>query len=741
MSDVNKWEARYTFDKPAGTWTAISYGDHSWKSGKAAFGSKENNHPQTIWDTKNIWIRRSFDLKEVDPSVQYILKYSHDDVFTLYLNGVELIKTDYTWNDNLTLELTDQAKKLLKVGQNVIAVHCENRAGGAYVDFGLYKKEKDQPVFELAKQTSVNVLPTQTYYTFTCGAVELSVVFTSPLLLDDLDLVSTPITYLSYQVKSLDKKVHDVSIYIETTPELAVNEASQPVRTEQFSKNNFNYVKTGTIEQPITKRVGDGVRIDWGYAYLTAPAEPQKVISFGNYFDLKNQFLQSGIIKSSALQTTGIETIHEQKTVLAYTHHLKAVNQAGAGDFLILGYDDNYSIEYFYKRRLAYWKHDGKVSMTDAFEKAHANYSTILQKAKAFDNKLFQDAVKAGGLEYAEICALAYRQAISAHKLIKDDDGNLLFLSKENHSNGCINTVDITYPSAPLFLIYNPDLLKGMLTGIFYYSESGRWNKPFPAHDLGTYPVANGQLYGEDMPIEEAGNMLLLTTAISVLEKNTSYADKHWNTLTIWANYLVENGLDPENQLCTDDFAGHLAHNANLSIKAIMGIAGYGKMAELKGDQVTAAKYRKIAREMALEWKQMAFDKDHYKLAFDKSDSWSQKYNLVWDKLFDLNIFPKDIYKTEVDYYLTKQNKYGLPLDSRETYTKSDWVLWSACLSDNDQDFQKFIQPMYKYANETTSRVAISDWHDTHSGKMMNFKARSVVGGYYMKMLFDHLGK
>ncbi|MET0634816.1 MAG: DUF4965 domain-containing protein [Chitinophagaceae bacterium] len=729
--EEQSYAVRYTTLKPGPDWFHNSYDDKDWISGNAPFVKPYHNNG-TNWDTRDLWIRREFEIKTPDFS-NLSLVVKHDDGAEVFLNGKEIYHFEGVISRYKYVELTETIRANLKEGKNILAMHVENTGGDAFLDLGLL--EEIPPVTEAVitegEQRSVMINATQTIYEFRCGAVDVEVTFTSPLIIGDLRLLARPVSYITYSAKANDKKIHDVDVFFGASGAIATNSARQELTVTSYKKNGLNILKAGTTEQEVLGKKGDNVRIDWGYMYLATPG------SVVQYISGKDSAV-------STFQTGRWSAAGERKGTDLFLNAVARLGKVGPTEkeqVFMLGYDDLYSIRYFGKDLQPWWKSVEGSTIDMELASANKDYRLVTDQCKKFNQQIYADLEKAGGKNYADLCILAYRQSISAHKLVRSPQGEILFLSKENFSNGSINTVDVTYPSAPLYLTYNPELMKGMLNGIFYYSESGKWPKPFAAHDLGTYPVANGQTYGEDMPVEESGNMIILTAAIAKVEGNASYAKKHWSTLTRWVEFLVSDGFDPANQLCTDDFAGHLARNTNLSIKAIVGIKCYSELAEMLGEKSVATRYSDTANNMVKRWIQMAREGDHYALTFDRNNTWSQKYNMVWDKVLQLDLFPKEVYQTEVGFYLGKQNIFGLPLDSRRTYTKSDWIMWTAVLTDDKKEFESFINPLYKYVTETNSRVPLSDWHETISGEQVGFQARSVVGGYYMKLLEKRLIK
>ena len=726
-SEEAGYTAKFTEEQPGSNWMNETFHDSGWKTGAAPFG--DGSTALTKWTSKDLWVRRTFSVNDLNLS-KLFLRIHHDDNTEVYLNGEKIYSKQGWLNKFGYFPIDDNIKSKLKKENNVLAIHVANTAGGQWLDAGIAGEPKVRPnaIVQKAVQKNVSLNATQTIYDFVCGKVDLTVTFTSPLLMNDLDLMSRPVSYISYKVKSRDAKPHDVRLFFGASTDIATNLQSQEVVAQNVSTGTLSVLKAGTTEQPILAKKGDDLRIDWGYMYVAVSKNSNAI----QYTSPSGAAFNQLFTNTNDVPDTKLTGKHlSLNTIIPFGN----VTGKAKEQFVMVGYDDIYSVQYFGENLRPYWNRDSFKTIVSELQTANADYPKIIAQCSAFNIKMHADAVAAGGETYAKLCELAYRQSISAHKLVRSNAGELLFMSKENYSNGCINTVDVTYPSAPLYLLYNPELMKGMLNGIIYYTASGKYNKPYAAHDIGTYPLANGVVYGEPMPVEESGNMLILATAIARAEGNAAYARKHWKTLSTWANYLLSEGFDPTNQLCTDDFAGHLARNTNLSVKAIVGIAGYADLARQLGFTDVAKKFGDSAKGMAQRWMELADAGDHYKLTFDSINSWSQKYNLVWDKVLNLELFPATVYNKEVKYYLTKQHRYGLPLDSRKTYTKSDWIMWTATLADNQSDFNSFVNPVYRYMIETSSRVPLSDWHETTDGKMVGFQARSVVGGYFIKML------
>ena len=594
-------------------------------------------------------------------------------------------------------------------------------------DASRYRREA-----QIIPQKSVNVSPLTTRYIFQNEKIKLTLDFMTPLLPDDLYLISRPVSYIDYKVESADENEHELEIYFDISAEAAVDSDDQEVC---FGKSGFS-IFCGRGETDMLTKSGDDMRIDWGYLHLIAPGHKM----FSLDIDGKRGYIE----KREYKLIDGPCAVKDRYPALCCARSGKVEKNDPFSGFVCVGYDDIKSIDYFGKQTEAYWRKDGE-SFEIAAARAVADHGGIQSRVKLFES----DFIKKASLiseKYCDIVSLAYRQVIAAHKLtFTPEDGEIQFCSKECYSNGCMATVDLTYPSMPLFLLYNSELLKGMLNPIFKYAASEFWSYDFAPHDIGQYPLADGQRYGYDagskkfderyhMRVEESGNMILCVAALCS-SGDLSYAKKHFKTLDKWADYLAGVGWDPENQLCTDDFAGHLAHNCNLSVKGILAVAAWGSLLCKMGKTEEGALYRGKARELAKEWKNAAYDKDHYKLAFDRDGSWSIKYNLVWDRLLDLGVFDTDIAKTEIEFYKTKINAYGLPLDIRSDYTKSDWQMWSAALTDDEEYAKMIICAMWEMLCDTDDRVPFTDWYFTSEPAQRGFQNRSVQGGLFIKLL------
>ncbi len=585
------------------------------------------------------------------------------------------------------------------------------------------------------KCLDIRVTPLSTEYLMEAAGVRLTLRFTSPLLPDDFDILSTPITYIDYDITSADGKEHDVTVHFSVFENMVYAGGNAPrMRTDFFTDDGLRVGYLGQMRQTPLGGSGDHLTIDWGYVFLAA---------------------EEGEVYDAQMSSRTINWKRKGTTPFKAT--------------LMTAYDDVASINYFGRLLPAYYARNGK-TILQALQEFRARHDEIISRCEAFDAQLLRKAEKLGGKDLALIVTAAYRQSVAAHKLVADVNGDLLFISKEDDSNGCAATVDVSYPSVPLYLLYAPELVRAMCRPVFKFARMPIWHYDFAPHDVGRYPVLNGQIYAaylrpgnhsegntiapyylypasvdaymheKQMPVEESANMILMLAAAGKADGDYSLAMENMDLLEQWCRYLLEFGEDPGEQLCTDDFAGHLARNVNLSAKAFMGVAAFAGLLRKAGRDKDAAKYESEARRMADSWLKRADAGDYTYLTFDKT-GWSQKYNLVWDKLFGMDLLPASFYEKELKSYLPRQNRYGLPLDSRADYTKSDWVLWTASMAEDKKVFRALIAPVADYLRESGSRVPFSDFYNTVTGYYETFIGRSVQGGCFMPLLMEEWKK
>jgi len=618
----------------------------------------------------------------------------------------------------------------------------------AYIPKELHPDPVVQPT--AAKQVSVVVYPTRTVFEFEAGSVKFTVTTLSSLFADDFDLMARPTTTVYLEFVSLDGKLHDVSVYLEAESIHTVSNEDEDV--EWDSMKSMTGVRMGSKKQDYFKIYGDHVGMDWGYLNLAAVADPDVssvTASAGKAADLHKSFAAQGYLPGVQ---KGSSRARDGPIVAAVTATLNKVSSTKSGMRFIYGYDDVVSVYYFGDKLLPYWTQKFS-SFDDVMKATVSDFNTVSKKSEQFDNDLLNKVAAKAGDKMATLIALAYRQTLAAIKPVWNDREKTseLYL-REISTNSDLNTVDVVFPASPLFLYFNQDLLWKLLNPVLRYGNNETWIKyssPYSPHQLGVYPVGNDTTeQQEQMPTENTGNMFLMLLAI--LQRNggdtSFYYPRYFPLLKSWADTLLSRLPFIQNELCTDDFLGPIANNTNVAAKGIIALSAFSDLCKAATKDPSCDRYEQEAERLAKMWIKYGYVSDgvpHIALCFHNKDTWSTKYNLLWQKILNFTDRPfpnfRDLVDMEEKYYLSVvSNKYGFPVDSRTTAAKLDWISWAAALAYDDDTYNTIVDMFYNAMNDMETRCPMTDLYYTDSSSAAwtgSFVSRPVVGGLFAKML------
>lgn len=461
---------------------------------------------------------------------------------------------------------------------------------------------------------------------------------------------------------------------------------------------------------------------DWGNVFWATDAVQGLTWQSGQDIIVRGNFMSNGSLPNSA--DPNFRPIQQDWPVFGFAKNLGSVGAAPVTTLFTIGLSQQQAIQFVGANGLEtlnslwsnYWSND-----TGAMQFFHNDYSNMNSMSTSLDNQIASDSLAAAGQNYLTITSLAARQAFGAFELVGTPANTYIFM-KEISSSGDTNTVDVIYPLHPVLLYTNPQLLGLLLKPLYENQESGHYPNTYSMHDLGLFPNATGYPAGndEEMPVEECGNMIIMSLAYAQHAKDNSFLSQHYPKLQQWVGYLINDSLIPANQLSTDDFAGTLANQTNLALKGIIGIGAMAQIAQLTGNTADAANYSSIATSYISQWQNLGIAQDasppHTTLNYGANDTHGLLYNIWADQELGLNLVPQSVYTMQSNFYPTVEEPFGVPLDTRHTYTKGDWeVMTAATCQPSTRDM--FLQKLANWIDVTPTNRALTDLYDTITGE------------------------
>ncbi|ESZ97777.1 hypothetical protein SBOR_1838 [Sclerotinia borealis F-4128] len=576
------------------------------------------------------------------------------------------------------------------------------------------------------------------------GKVSMNVTFLSPLTPDDIRRQSVIGSYLYVSVKALDGATHAVELYCDTSAEWTSIHKTDTAQWNYTVDNGIASHRSWRQTQSEFNADYADDQAHWGSWLWSTKAVAGMTFQSGHDVVVRQNFLSNGSLPNT--QDTVYRAIQDAWPVFAFSNNLGNVGSTPVDTLYTIVHAQQNAIYFLGDGGLrsvpslwtSYWNSD--ISLVSDF------YNDWVNKWGVWDHKFAVDSLAAGGQDYLTITSLSARQAFGAVQLCGTPDKPYYFL-KEISSDGNTQTVDVIFPAMPIFLYSNPVLLKYLLDPLYENQEAGHFPQEYAIHDLGSnYPRAVGHPTGdgEPMPLEECGNMIIMTLAYSQHASDTAYLTQHYTLLKQWTTFLIAEALVPANQLSTDDFQGTLANQTNLALKGIIAIEAMSVIANLTGNLGDASNYDNIAHSYFTQWEKMAIVPAtasvpaHTKLAYQDSTGHGLLYNLYADTLLKLNFVPKRIYDMQSAYYPTVANVYGVQLDSRNVCTKSDWEMWAAAIS-SPSTKSMFISKLATWIGVTPTDRAFTDLYNTQTADWWSgpFIARPVVGGHFALLAID----
>ncbi|GAA6018449.1 hypothetical protein JCM11491_007002 [Sporobolomyces phaffii] len=607
----------------------------------------------------------------------------------------------------------------------------------------------------IAKQTAFDFTATRSIFSFEAGGVDFNVTFLSPVTPNDDIKTSLPFSYLAIDIDSAALQKHKISLYSDIGGEWASGDSSVEIVWDFVVHKGVGFHSVARKDQQLFAEYAE--QAEWGQT-IYATDSTRAIGASGSAQDLRSRFVAKGSLDGTF--DSRYRKIDDDEPVFGFslplTHdHSRAVFTIGHVRHPYVNYvtpHGQVSLEGFWTTRFSRYE--------DAIAFFDLDYPRALSAAIRFDAQVRRDARRVSGDNYAAIVELSTRQAFATFELttgVNDDyevdNTKTMGWLKEISSNGDMSTIDVIFPLHPILLYTNPTLLALLLEPLLAYTHSGLYPNRWPVHDLGTYPNATGYNGGNDepMPVEEAGNMLWMALSYYQVTSDLPWVEKHYEVLKSWTTFLVDDGLLPANQLSTDDFAGQLANQTNLAVKAIVGIGAMAELANQTGRWTDWIHYRSVAKAYVEEWWKLAMvdlegPHPHAKLAYQEPESWGTLYNLFGDRILSLDLFPKELYEHQAKFYKTKREKFGVPLDSRHYWAKTDWQLFAAASTPHAPTRDMLIDDLVSFLKAGKVDAAFPDLYETPTGNWpgeegydwgIRFIARPVSGGHFALLALD----